>query len=150
MDDKLKEIIKLEGNFYKFSYKGYLCVVIRNPFDLVLLGYVGITKLSPELYKKNYAFFENSIKTHGSITFVGKKLDYWKLKNNKKTKFIGFDCGHYNDLKPKFEYITNKYYDCENIKTVFDYFKYNNQTYKTKSFVVQNLKEIVNQLEKII
>lgn len=93
-------IINGEPNYLKFSYKGYFCYLNRHPFFLHWCGYVGITKLTPKYYKKG--FNEIPIDCHGGLNFSGFKSQRWHVKKNKKTWFIGFDCGHYNDIQPVF------------------------------------------------
>ena len=110
-----------------FSYKGYKCVVIQNlPFKY-LLGYVKLPK-----GHKYYGVPKEAIPVdcHGELTYGEIEGDYY---------VIGFDCAHFGDLDIDIPENTSS-----SGRNITDWFKPN----KDENFVTDNIKSIVDQLEK--
>ena len=76
----------------EFLYDGYRCVILMNAFGF-RTGYVGIPK-DHSLYGKHYINMD--IDCHGGLTYSDNKLHY---RDDKDTWWIGFDTGHYFDLR---------------------------------------------------
>jgi len=56
-------------------------------------GYVGLPKGHPD-YGKHYDDIDDSIEVHGGLTFSG----YWEELQD-QLWYLGFDCGHAQDLE---------------------------------------------------
>jgi len=106
-----------------FEYKGYKCIIKRNPFLKALLGYI---KLPKEHKYYGTPIADIPIECHGDLTYGEIQGDDY---------VIGFDCGHVFD------------FDLD--KKIFDSFdpEYPLGTpNKDENFVLESIKEIVNQL----
>lgn len=124
-------ILKQEGNKKDFRYKGYACHIRRVgvPYMGHLCGYIEVQR-THILYGKDYDDIENiydyELPAHGGLTFSGFVNDeYW----------IGFDCAHAGDLLPMF--VGEDFYPPQK-----------NDTYKTMEFVENNIKAIIDFIEK--
>lgn len=170
---ELIQLINHEGNRYEFTYIGYKCVLIRNHLQ-VWSGYVGVTPHHP-LYGYNYSDIVKvpkeilqstvdidkiglldfmafclqkkkegipddeiqvsaALPVHGGLNYSRSTIlldeDNTAQTESEKIWWFGFDCGHHKDLVPKFE---------------FDIYK-GESTYKTKEFVINELKTLVDKL----
>lgn len=128
---ELVNILEQEGNEKDFNYKGYGCHIRRVgiPYMGHLCGYIEIPR-THNLYEKDYdtieKIYDYELPAHGSLTFSGYvNNEYW----------IGFDCAHVGDLLPMF--VGEDIYTP--VKT---------DTYKTMEFVENNIKEIIDFIEK--
>lgn len=85
---------KIEKNW--ITKNGHQAVVVFNSLGF-RCGYIGLAKdslLNTELFEKD---IQNKIDVHGEISFCKETLDYPLISNG--VKWIGFDCGHYDDSK---------------------------------------------------
>lgn len=129
--EELKAILKKEGNYKAFEYKGYKCRIIRMgegiPFEhrlFHLCWYVLLTK-EDKRYGKDWAEIPYTV--HGGITYSSRKLH---LQQEEDWWWIGFDCGHAGDI--------NMVFRLERPESGF--------TYKTREFVEGELKQLVDQI----
>lgn len=128
----LAELIKKEGDIKVFEYKGFECYVMRNPVFLNLNGYVRIPETHP-LYKVNYYDFTYDLDIHGGLSYSESFL----LQNGYDTGwYIGFDCAHFGDYLPNFNYVFQDY-ECDEL------------VYRTMEYVENELKRLVDQLIQI-
>lgn len=132
--EELKAILKKEGNYKAFEYKGYKCRIIRMgegmPFEYRLFHlcwYVLLTK-EDKRYGKDWS--EIPYVVHGGITYSSSKLH---LQPEENWRWIGFDCGHAGDLSGTYQ--LDK-----------EYIFWTHSTYKTIEFVEQELKDLVEQI----
>lgn len=114
-----------EPDYEFWWYRGIPCFVTRHKCAGTLNGYIQI----PPDHPGN----EESITVHGDITFSDTLEGVWNEeqvpKELLKKHWIGFDCEHYQDLKP--------YYDgYQNPKT----------EYRTFAYVVWQVKSMVDQV----
>lgn len=123
--EELKKIMKKEGNYEKFSFFGYDCFAKRGPLG-VWCGYVRLPE-THALYKKEFLNFD--IECHGGLSFSEYGLPDI---HEEPGWFIGFDCAHGGDLVP----------------TMYFRYGFDGGTYKTKEYVIAELKSIVMQLRK--
>jgi hypothetical protein len=140
--EELLEIIKKEGDEYKFEAFGLPCLMIRNTRKGMghWCGYVGVPKES-ELNGKDYYVSSkselgiskleqaiNDISIHGGFTFSGKMKD-------DDTWYFGFDCAHLGDID----------------LYMFDFHEIvEEDTYKDKDFVISECQNLARQLKQII
>ncbi|PZM87463.1 MAG: hypothetical protein DLD55_01165 [candidate division SR1 bacterium] len=92
--EELNAILKKEGNYKAFEYKGYKCRILRMgegmPFEhrlFHLCGYVLLTK-EDKRYGKDGAEIPYTV--HGGITYSSHKLH---LQQEEDGWWIGSDCG---------------------------------------------------------
>lgn len=123
--EELKKIMQEEGNYEKFRFLDYDCFAKRGPVG-AWCGYVRIPE-NHVVYKKGYT--ELDIECHGGLSFSD-----FGLPNHPEEQgwFIGFDCAHCTDIAPE----------------MFFYFGFDGGTYRTKEYVIEELKNIVIQLKK--
>ncbi len=128
-----EELIKQEGNYKAFEYKGYKCRILRphklmsqNSNMIFLCGYVLIPK-GHLAYGKHYDDIDVSV--HGGLTYAEEYL----FVQPEKGWWIGFDCGHAGDLcyEGGFGFI-----DKEDV-------------YRDMNYVEKELKSLVDQLIKM-
>lgn len=144
--EELKKIIDHEGNYESFVHCGYPCRLIRRAENLDTdytlfhwCGYVGVPQDHPA-YGKNYSTWSeseqgispvesavNDISVHGGLTFAASELHY---QPEKDLWWFGFDCAHAGDISSVF-------------------LMYSNDTYKTKEYVIEEVKSLAEQLKKI-
>lgn len=129
-----------------FDYKGMQCRIKRNSLG-ALCGYVMIPK-KHSLYNKDDEHL--GIQVHGGITYQNfdDEGKYW----------IGFDCVHSGDLKPRFEIIEKNIKDekdpelkqiyelTEKFKKMLPDSELWKITYKNISFVTKECKHMVDQI----
>lgn len=105
---------KLDLIFY-----GYCCFIMRmmpenELSSLHLNAYIAVPKGHP-WYKKDYDFIDVTV--HGGLTYCN---DAFPTKPKNKDEWIlGFDCAHFNDISPGYEYTINSedtYRDIEFVK----------------------------------
>lgn len=85
---------------------GLACIIVRNPIPGLgfLCGYVGIPENHP-YYGMEYDKIDD-IEVHWGLTFSGfchESTDHSKgicHKSDEKVWWLGFDCGHSNDICP--------------------------------------------------
>lgn len=96
-----------EPNIATFLYKGYPCLVIRNPKSAILCGYVGIHPKHP-LAQIDYDKIEMAdLNVHGGLTY-GNTNDLWdELTSMKNLYWLGFDAGHIDDIIPAAEHLND-------------------------------------------
>lgn len=108
----------LEPDFAKWIDRetGLVCAIVRNPIAGSLCGYVRVSnKMAKKLRQYSRAVAPvvrfgrthyrpghsrhgiNNLGVHGGVTFSGQ---HWH-KKMLQGYWVGFDCGHYNDLMPK-------------------------------------------------
>lgn len=130
-ENYLKDILKKEGIYKAFEYKGYKCRIIRmGIFELGifhLCWYVLLTE-KDKWYKKDWMDLPYTV--HGGLTYSNSYLRYQPEKDWWR---IGFDCNHAGDLS--MDYQLNK--EC---------MLWINATYKTMEFVENELKQLVDQI----
>lgn len=128
--EELKAILKKEGNYKAFEYKGYKCRILRMGEGMdpeyrlfYLCGYVLLTEKD-----KYYGKDADTIPyhAHGGLNYSSHRLhnqpeEWWR---------IGFDCGHAGDI--------NMVFRLERPESGF--------TYKTMEFVENELKQLVDQI----
>lgn len=86
---------------------GLPCLIVRNQMGS-LCGYVGVSKEHPA-YRKDYEDVELDYDVHGDLSFAGSCHDdvdghgiCHKVEQgeNDDVWWLGFDCGHFQDLSP--------------------------------------------------
>jgi hypothetical protein len=107
-------------DLYKFNFYGFKCYIIRRIFS-TWCGYLKINKNHP-VWETDIERFDVS----GGITY-----------DNPKTRIIGFDTCHYDDLSP---FNKNTSYD------TYDNIEYKHQTYKDRDYMILNLKYLALQI----
>lgn len=150
-----------EPDIKYFRYKGYHCFIVRNEGGGNLNGYV-LVKTGSKYDHDDY--MEMDLDVHGGLTFSNfylpwatVKPDNWPVEIETEVhRILGFDCGHYNDLRPKAEKVM------ENSRDVFPELKklhakykkslifdeYFNRTYKNMEYVEKELHQLVDQIIK--
>ena len=120
----IKEIIKKEGDFHKWTYtaKNGLeveCFIRRN-HTLALCGYVVFTS-DNKLYGLDYddIYTKMFISIHGGLTYSDEHEGGW---------LIGFDCAHAGDLCPAFPNFDG--------------------IYRTKEFVISECEKLAEEVSK--
>jgi hypothetical protein len=126
---KVKDLITKEGDYYAGKHKGYIYRVIRMNSGLSgefhsLNGYVGVPK-GHKLYGKDYN--DMDISCHGGLTY---SRDYLQFQPESDIWWIGFDTAHANDLYS------------------FKYSYDDNAVYRDMEYVKNECKKIINQLVK--
>lgn len=116
-----------EPDHVDVMHDNYHFVILRNPHQLHLNGYIGIPK-EHKWFGKNYLDDEIDIECHGGLTFSGNELahmqkDFW---------YFGFDCAHPWDIIPDF------------VKTGLSIFP--DSTYKNIQYVIHELQGMYEQL----
>lgn len=86
-----------EKNLEKGHIYGYDYVIARNPLFGHLCGYVRIGS-NNQLWREG---FPNFNQVHGNITWTEDSLPFWCTQGAKDEWWIGFDCGHWCDFRPK-------------------------------------------------
>lgn len=126
----------------RFEYKGFPCVVLFQPMGF-RTGYVGIPK-GNKYYGKDYDSIP--IECHCGLTYADSGLF---SQDDKDTWWIGFDCGHccdgYDFEKAK-EYFANNEQVMRSILYMEDINIYSEYPIKTKEYVEENCKQIVEQI----
>lgn len=113
-------------DYEEWQYMGYTCVVWRNSFGN-WCGYVGIPPSHP-YYGKHYDNDEVALDVHGGLTFSDTFFE------GSTTWFLGFDCGHWNDLVP----------------AMAGYVAFSSQAiYRTKSWTIEETKRLAEQLRRV-
>lgn len=129
-----------------FEYKGYKCACVFNAGGF-RCGYVAVDNTHP-YYGKDYTDEgPNEIMCHWGLTYSDNGKHFYD--GDKDFWWFGFDCGHYGDAT---DYDTAKEYGLINDKEYLigkQYEKmltFDDTTLKTKEFVEENCKMIVEQL----
>jgi len=91
---------KSEPDRYEFKAYSYDCLLSRNRFLFVWCGYVAVPKGHPA-YEKQRDDIEVSI--HGGLTYGGKCHDLICHGGKDDVYWVGFDCGHYEDIIPSMD-----------------------------------------------
>lgn len=90
-----------EEDCYEFKFKGFDCLIIRNPIMKNLCGYVGVKEGHP-WFEKPYQDVEAHV--HGGLTYSDHCQGHICHKTENEDDnvwWLGFDCGHWNDFIPK-------------------------------------------------
>lgn len=119
-----KKVMEKEGDEKFFQYKGYDAAILRATTGH-LCGYVEIPnrhKLYGLDYNQINELYDYEFPAHGGLTYAGHRL-------NDHRYFIGFDCGHMNDISPLFPV------------------GFEGSTYKDMEFVENNIKEIIDYIQ---
>jgi len=128
------EKVRNEPNFETFQYKGYKCLIKRNPDLGNLNGYVGFP-YGHRFYKKgNICDDFDDIEVHGGITFA----NFWEDQKD-GLWYLGFDTAHYMDLCP---FMAMRDREFGIIYSQMD------TTYKDIEFVRNEIKQLVDQIEE--
>lgn len=83
-----------EPDQIEFQYRGYQCLIRRNPELKILCGYVAIPKDSKFYNVNDYDAICDSLQVWGGITFAG------KINKTDSKFYLGFDCAHLEDYVP--------------------------------------------------
>ena len=132
---------------------GLDCLIVRNHFGS-LCGYVGVPAGHPA-YRQGYDDVEVSV--HGGLTFDGFCADEETERGichipgegrDPKVWWLGFDCGHFNDVSPGMEYLDRHLSRLdvdipERPKEVWEF-----QTYKDLEYVVNEVEQLAKQLKE--
>ena len=129
--EELKAILKKEGNYKAFEYKGYKCRIIRIWFwaNTEMFHLCWYVLLSEEDKYYWYDYDEIPYLAHWWITYSDKTLIY----QPEEWRWIGFDCAHAGDIN--LEYQLDK-----------EYMLGTSSTYKTIEYVESELKQLVDQI----
>ena len=129
-----------------FEYKGYKCACVFNAGGF-RCGYVAVDQNHP-YYQKDYSEEgPNEIMCHWGLTYSGEGKHFYNGSDG--FWWFGFDCGHYGDSPDydtalAYELITQDQYT---IGIKFNpMITFEENTIKTKEFVEENCKMIVEQL----
>lgn len=121
----IREIIKKEGDFYKWAYtaKNGLeidCFIRRNN-SLAFCGYVVITT-DNKLFGLDYdqLYSKINVHIHGGLTYSN--------EGENGSWIIGFDCAHAGDLCPAFPHFDG--------------------VYRTKEFVISECEKLAEEVSK--
>ena len=131
---RLLSKMEQEGNYKKFDYKEYECLILRpRPFlSGHLCGYVKLKETDKNYNLAKKDAYDLDYEVHGGITFGGtptirglpvKETGYW----------IGFDCAHAFDLQPM-----------NNI--IYEELSLPNEIYRDMEYVVQECRNLVDQI----
>lgn len=93
-NEELRRIMKQEGNFHEFQYKGYEGFALRTDMGH-WCGYINLPRSHP-WYGKDYDSI-NAI-VHGGLTYGRDSLP--RHDEIETDWVIGFDCAHWDDLIP--------------------------------------------------
>lgn len=122
--EEIKALIRKEGDYKAFEYRGFKCRILRNSGGLInLCGYVGL----PEGHKwfgKGYDDID--VDVHGGLTYA---RNYLHKQPETDLWWIGFDCAHLGDIA----FLEGNY-------------SIGLETYKDMEFVENEIKEMVDQL----
>ena len=135
--DDIDDIIKEEGNFKEFKDKGYTCIVNRcyskSAYAIMfhLCGYV-VLEANHKCYGLHYD--DIHIDCHGGLTYAGAIIKYPKYESL-GGRMIGFDCSHSGDIS--------------SILMNDPCFTVDNGVYRDMKYVVNNIKDMVEQLIKL-
>ena len=125
--DEILAIIAAEGDSLDFEYRGYQCAIRRNtnPGLGFLCGYVNVQQ------EANGLRLDDEINVHGGLTYSGMN-DGSRLP---KGYWLGFDCGHFDDL-------------CPEAYNVFPEYLWPGpqETYRTIEYVTEQIHKMVYQL----
>jgi hypothetical protein len=137
------------------EYQGHFLVCSRNSLG-AWCGYINIPSNSKYVVEDE---FDSELEIHGGITWSQARLPFPTGNpeiDEKEWFWLGFDCAHYNDDTPVNEHL-RKFSDQLMIdigkpelneemnmatKTLLS------RTYKTLNFVIKELKNLVDQVEK--
>lgn len=130
-----------EGNRHYFTAHGFKCLVLRHYSLGYLCGYVGLCKFH-KLYNQSYEINPeyDLLEVHGGITYTEHDSDFISFPNEVYF-WVGFDCGHSQDLLPK-----------DNYKLLAESYKRSGlsvPTYKDVHYVTNECKELARQLREI-
>lgn len=120
----LKEIIKKEGDFFRWIYTAKngieIDCFIRRNHTLALCGYVVLTS-DNKLYGLDYdeLYSKLNVQVHGGLTYSDEVEGGWA---------IGFDCAHAGDLCPAFPHFDG--------------------VYRTKEFVISECEKLAEEVSK--
>ena len=123
---------------------GLPCLVVRNSWNGILCGYVGVSEDHP-YFKKHYHDVEGGVVIHGGLTFSESCHD-WDDESSgichmpgegepDHVWWLGFDCGHFYDLIPH----------CEGFDTGFDPIEHD-ALYRDVSYVEHECRHLAQQL----
>ena len=111
---------QLYHELYNFEFYGFACYISRN-YTASWCGYVKTEKNHPlwehGKFSDDEDYIENEITVHGGITYI-----------HKKEFTIGFDCAHCFDEEPFRRTLSPS------------------KTYRTRDYVIRELKDICRQL----
>lgn len=128
--EELNAILKKEGNYKAFEYKGYKCRILRMGEGMDpeyrldhLCGYVLLTK-EDRCYGKEYDTIPYTV--HGGFTYSSHRLhnqpeEWWR---------IGFDCAHACDISLPYQLNS----------------ELSSAVYRTMDYVEEELKRLVDQV----
>lgn len=118
--EQILNIIEQEGYEHQFEYKGIKCELIRYKREWAFnwCGYLIVPSKLDDVVRELYV--------HGDWSYASKVDDEY-------TKW-GFDCNHYNDIGM-----------WDNLEDGM--FPHRGATYKTKDFVINELKSVINNLK---
>lgn len=133
----------------RFEYKGYSCVVV---FQIMgyRCGYVGVPR-GNKLFRRSFdSELLCDIGCHGGLTY---SEEYLVGQDDENIWWIGFDCGHAFDGK---DYdACYKYFKDEEQVRYLNWMKnidgemYNDYQVRDIDYVIEECKQIVDQLEEI-
>ena len=115
--------------FYAKEYSDHTFVVYQHETNGHLNGYV---LLNPEDTIEDIL----DIMCHGGISFEGNLAEIVPVQAG---NWIGFDCAHYGDMTP--------FLDEELAARGFDFGVSDDKIWRTRDFVEENCKQIIDQLE---
>lgn len=133
-----------EPDSFEKEYKGYKYMGLRNVLG-AWCGYVQIPK-GNQYYDKDYKDIED-LDVHGGLTYSGSC-------GIPDTFWIGFDCSHYLDYSPKGEISTQIARELiPKLKELDEAYskllsELNKKEYRTIEFVEDQLKELIDQIER--
>ena len=122
--------------FWRIPEVDLACCILRGPLG-TWCGYVGLDSSHP-YYKKGWAVVTEKIMVHGGVTFASTFSSPPLPATIKNLWWIGFDCGHFNDLVPG---IVHLYPDLT-INT--------NAIYKDTKYVIKETNSLAQQLKEIV
>ena len=141
--EEFENIIELEGDSLDFTHCDFRCQLRRHLELKHWCAYILLTKDCKlhKCYLDESGIFNSSIpiEVHGGWTYDSLEGDIYK---------IGFDCAHWTDINSlSFKGFTSY---LQQLKTLGpDSFRSGGeQSYKTKSFVVEQLKDACEQLQE--
>lgn len=123
--ESMWDIMIREGDQKAFKYHGVKCQIIRNTsFNYTWCGYVCIPKVDAHKFHD----LDCDLDVHGGVTFTSGSTD---------DIVLGFDCGHMGDYKP-----------IDPLKQLNLMALSTNGTYRTKEYVIMQVKGMVDQLKR--
>lgn len=137
MLNQILHLVKKEGDSKVFNYNGYLVNIIRQQELGHLCGYIQIPKDHP-IYRKELdeikAIIPEPIPAHGGLNFS-------RYNPEDGLFWIGFDCGHADDLSPYLERLL--------VRGNPERFTITpNRRYRTMEYVSENLMDVVDVIDK--